>query len=43
MVSHSEMANKILTLLADVVLSTVPAYKASELFGHFDESSYQSI
>ena len=27
-----------LTLLADVVLSTVPAYKASELFGHFDES-----
>lgn len=27
-----------LTLLADVVLSTVPAYKASELFGHFDET-----
>jgi oxygen-dependent protoporphyrinogen oxidase len=26
-----------LTLLADVVLSTVPAYKAAELFGHFDE------
>jgi oxygen-dependent protoporphyrinogen oxidase len=25
-----------LTLLADVVLSTVPAYKAAELFGHFD-------
>jgi oxygen-dependent protoporphyrinogen oxidase len=25
-----------LTLLADVVLSTVPAYKASELFGNFD-------
>ena len=29
--------NQNLTLLADVVLSTVPAYKASELFGHFDE------
>ena len=27
-----------LTLLADVVLSTVPAYRASELFGHFDEA-----
>jgi len=27
-----------LTLLADVVLSTVPAYKAAELFGHFDET-----
>ena len=27
-----------LTLLADVVLSTVPAYKASELFGLFDET-----
>ena len=26
-----------LTLLADVVLSTIPAYKAAELFGHFDE------
>lgn len=26
-----------LTLLADIVLSTVPAYKAAELFGHFDE------
>ena len=25
------------TLLADVVLSTVPAYNALELFGHFDE------
>jgi oxygen-dependent protoporphyrinogen oxidase len=25
-----------LTLLADVVLSTVPAFKATELFGHFD-------
>jgi len=25
-----------LTLLADVVLSTVPAYKAAELFGHLD-------
>ena len=25
-----------LTLLADIVLSTVPAYKAAELFGHFD-------
>lgn len=29
--------NQTLTLLADIVLSTVPAYKASELFGHFDE------
>lgn len=29
--------NQTLTLLADLVLSTVPAYKASELFGHFDE------
>ena len=27
-----------LTLLADIVLSTVPSYKAAELFGHFDES-----
>ena len=27
-----------LTLLADVVLSTVPAYKAAELFGYFDET-----
>ncbi len=27
-----------LTLLADIVLSTVPAYKAAELFGHLDES-----
>jgi len=26
-----------ITLLADVVLSTVPAYKSAELFGHFDE------
>ena len=26
-----------LTLLADVVLSTAPAFKAAELFGHFDE------
>jgi oxygen-dependent protoporphyrinogen oxidase len=26
-----------LTLLADAVLSTVPAFKAAELFGHFDE------
>jgi len=26
-----------LTLLADVVLSTVPAYNAAEIFGHFDE------
>ncbi|MFI5237128.1 MAG: protoporphyrinogen oxidase [Ignavibacteriales bacterium] len=26
-----------LTMLADVVLSTVPAYKAADLFGHFDE------
>jgi oxygen-dependent protoporphyrinogen oxidase len=26
-----------LTLLADVVLSTVPAFKAADLFGHFDE------
>jgi oxygen-dependent protoporphyrinogen oxidase len=25
-----------LTLLADIVISTVPAYKAAELFGHFD-------
>ena len=30
--------NQNLTLLADVVLSTVPAYKAAELFGHFDEN-----
>lgn len=29
--------NQTLTLLADIVLSTVPAYKASELFGYFDE------
>jgi protoporphyrinogen/coproporphyrinogen III oxidase len=29
--------NQNLTLLADIVLSTVPAYKAAELFGHFDE------
>lgn len=29
--------NQTLTLLADIVLSTVPAYKAAELFGHFDE------
>lgn len=27
-----------LTLLADIVLSTVPAYKAADLFGHFDET-----
>ena len=27
-----------LTLLADVVLSTIPAYKTAELFGHFDEA-----
>ena len=27
-----------LTLLADIVLSTVPAYRAAELFGHFDEN-----
>jgi oxygen-dependent protoporphyrinogen oxidase len=27
-----------LTLLADIVLSTVPSYKAAELFGHFDEA-----
>ena len=27
-----------LTLLADIVLSTVPAYKAAELLGHFDET-----
>ncbi len=26
-----------ISILCDVVLSTVPAYKASELFGHFDE------
>ena len=26
-----------LTLLADIVLSTIPAYKAADLFGHFDE------
>jgi len=26
-----------LTLLADIVLSTVPAYKAADLFGHFDD------
>lgn len=26
-----------LTLLADVVLSTVPAFKAADLFGHFDD------
>jgi oxygen-dependent protoporphyrinogen oxidase len=30
--------NQNLTLLADVVLSTVPAYKAAELFGNFDEA-----
>jgi oxygen-dependent protoporphyrinogen oxidase len=30
--------NQNLTLLADVVLSTVPAYKAADLFGHFDEN-----
>jgi oxygen-dependent protoporphyrinogen oxidase len=29
--------NQNLTLLADVVLSTVPAFKAADLFGHFDE------
>ena len=28
---------KSLTLLADVVLSTVPSFKATELFGHFDK------
>jgi len=27
-----------LTFLADIVLSTVPSYKAAELFGHFDEA-----
>ena len=27
-----------LTLLADIVLSTIPAYKAADLFGHFDEN-----
>ncbi|MCZ6701602.1 MAG: protoporphyrinogen oxidase [Ignavibacteria bacterium] len=27
---------QILTLLADVVLSTIPAYNAADLFGHFD-------
>lgn len=26
-----------LTLLTDIVLSTIPAYKAGDLFGHFDE------
>jgi len=26
-----------LTLLADIVISTIPAYKAAELLGHFDE------
>jgi len=26
-----------ITLLTDVVLSTIPAYKAAEVFGHFDE------
>lgn len=26
-----------LTLLADIVLSTIPSYKAAEIFGHFDE------
>jgi protoporphyrinogen/coproporphyrinogen III oxidase len=30
-------ADREFTLLADVVLSTVPAYNALELFGHFDE------
>lgn len=29
--------NQNLTLLADVVLSTIPAFKAAEIFGHFDE------
>jgi len=29
--------NQNLTLLADTVLSTIPAYKAADLFGHFDE------
>jgi len=32
-----------LTLLADVVLSTVPAYKAAELFGHFDEKLIEHL
>jgi len=32
-----------LTLLADVVLSTVPAYKASELFGHFDNDLIKQL
>jgi oxygen-dependent protoporphyrinogen oxidase len=27
-----------LTLLADIVLSTVPAYKSADLLGHFDET-----
>jgi len=30
--------NQNITLLTDVVLSTVPAYKAAELFGHFDDN-----
>jgi oxygen-dependent protoporphyrinogen oxidase len=32
-----------LTLLADVVLSTIPAYKAAELFGHFDEKLIEHL
>ncbi len=32
-----------LTLLADVVLSTIPAYDAAELFGHFDEGLYKHL
>jgi len=32
-----------LTLLADVVLSTAPAYKAAELVGHFDEKLIEHL
>jgi oxygen-dependent protoporphyrinogen oxidase len=32
-----------LTLLADVVLSTIPAFKAADLFGHFDEELFKHL
>ncbi len=35
--------NQNLTLLADVVLSTIPSFKAAELFGHFDDKLAQHL
>ncbi|MFC2094153.1 protoporphyrinogen oxidase [Bacteroidota bacterium] len=35
-VTYSD-GEKSLTLLSDIILSTIPAYTAAELFGHFDD------